>query len=89
MRLHIIHFNYATSLSETRTNLAESRAVSVHLSIEDFTSGSNKLYGLAGETWLENVIAAKLKAERDEALPLRASIIADLEKIKNQVYIFS
>ncbi|XP_029667223.1 cilia- and flagella-associated protein 43-like [Formica exsecta] len=72
-------------LSETRTNLAESRAVSVHLSIEDFTSGSNKLYGLAGETWLENVIAAKLKAERDEALPLRASIIADLEKIKNQI----
>lgn len=62
--------------------------MSVHLSIKDFASGPNKLYGSAGETWLENVIAAKLKAERDEALPLRASILADLEKIKNQVYIF-
>ncbi|KAL6445963.1 hypothetical protein ACFW04_000971 [Cataglyphis niger] len=72
-------------LSEARTNLAESRAVSVHLSIEDFASGRNKLYGLTGKTWLENVIAAKLKAERDEALPLRASILADLEKIKNQI----
>ncbi|XP_072759720.1 cilia- and flagella-associated protein 43 [Anoplolepis gracilipes] len=72
-------------LSETRTNLTESKTVSVHLSIEDFTSGTNKLYGLAGETWLDNIIATKLKAERDEALPLRASIIADLEKIKNQI----
>jgi len=81
----MIHFNYASSLPETKMNLAESRDVSVHLSIEDFASGANELYGLAGETWLNNVIAAKLKAERDEALFLRASIIADLEKIKSQV----
>lgn len=86
--IYMIYFNYASSLSETKINLAESRDVSVHLSIEDFASGPNELYGLAGETWLDNVIATKLKAERDEALPLRASIIADLEKIKNQVYYF-
>lgn len=85
--IHIIYFNYATSLSETKVNLAESRAVSEHLSIEDFASGPNELYGLAGETWLDNVIAAKLKAEREEALSLRTSIIADLEKIKNQVQV--
>lgn len=82
------HFNYANSLQEPeiKKNLAESRAANVHLSIEDFVSGPNELYGLAEKTWLDNVIAAKLKAESDEALPRRASIIADLEKIKNQVY---
>lgn len=87
-RTHIIHFNYANSLQEpeTKKNLAQNRAANVHLSIEDFVSGPNELYGLAEKTWLDNVIAAKLKAEGNEALPLRASIIADLEKIKNQVY---
>lgn len=86
--INMIYLNYASSLSEAKINLTESKGVSVHLSIEDFASGPNELYGLAGETWLDNVIAAKLKAERDEALPLRASILTDLEKIKSQVYIY-
>lgn len=56
----------------------------MHLTIEDFTSDSNELYR-EEENWLDGVIAAKLKTEQDEALPLRTSIIADLEKIKTQV----
>lgn len=65
--------------------MAESEDMSPHLAIEDFTSDANKLYEQGKETWLDGVIAAKLKAEHDEALPLRASIVADLEKIKTQV----
>lgn len=65
--------------------MAEVEATNVHLSIEDFTSDFNELYDRGKETWLDSTIAAKLKAERDEALPLRASIVADLEKIKAQV----
>lgn len=76
------------SLPETKTNLTETKAASVHLMIEDFTSDPNELYGRGKETWLDSIIAAKLKAEQDEALPLRASIIADLEKIKTQVMSF-
>ncbi|KAL6262925.1 hypothetical protein P5V15_005713 [Pogonomyrmex californicus] len=51
----------------------------------DFISNSDKLYDLEKETWLDTVIAAKLKAEHDKAVSLRSSIIADLEKIKTQV----
>ncbi|XP_071559950.1 cilia- and flagella-associated protein 43 [Temnothorax nylanderi] len=72
-------------LPETKTNLAEVEAASVHLTIEDFISDPNELYDRGKETWLDSVIAAKLKAEHDEALPLRASIVADLEKIKTQI----
>jgi len=62
--------------------------MSVHLTIEDFTSDSNEIYNGENETWLDSVIAAKLKAEHDEALSLRVSIIEDLEKIKTQVISF-
>lgn len=71
-------------MSETKINLAETEAASMHLTIEDFTSDSNELYR-EKENWLDGVIAAKLKAEHDEALSLRTSIIADFEKIKTQV----
>lgn len=57
----------------------------MYSTIEDFASDPNELYDRGKETWLDSVIAAKLKAEHDEALPLRASIVADLEKIKTQV----
>lgn len=65
--------------------MAETEDMSAHLAIEDFTSDANKLCEQGKETWLDGVIAAKLKAEHDKALPLRASIVADLEKIKTQV----
>jgi len=68
--------------------LAKTEDMSVHLTIEDFTSDSNELYDRENETWLDSVIAAKLKAEHDKALSLRVSIIADLEKIKTQVISF-
>jgi len=58
---------------------------SVRLSIEDFVSGTNVLRDSEEETWLDRASAAKSRAERDQALPLRASIVADLEKIKAQV----
>ncbi|XP_036145766.1 cilia- and flagella-associated protein 43 [Monomorium pharaonis] len=73
-------------LPETKTNLTlETETTSIRLTIEDFTSDSNELYSQGIETWLDSIIAAKLKAERDEALLLRASIVADLEKIKTQI----
>jgi len=62
--------------------------MSVHLTIEDFISDSNEFYDGENQTWLDSVIAAKLKAEHDEALSLRVSIIADFEKIKTQVISF-
>lgn len=65
--------------------MAEIETASVHLTIENFISDPNKLYNQEKETWLDNVIAAKLKAEQDEALLLRATIVADLEKIKTKV----
>jgi hypothetical protein len=65
--------------------LVETEAANRHLSIEDFISDSNDLCDLQEETWLDSITAVKLKAERDEALSLRVSIKADLEKIKNQV----
>lgn len=73
-----------SSLPEARENLAETAAASTRLSMEDFSQGPNKIHDLEKETWLDGVIAAKLKAECDEALPMRASIAADLKKIKNQ-----
>ncbi|EZA53241.1 hypothetical protein DMN91_004557 [Ooceraea biroi] len=72
-------------LPEARTNLLETGTASVHLSVKDFASSSNVFYNLEEETWLDSVTAAKLKAERDEILPVRASILADLEKIKKQI----
>lgn len=65
--------------------MAETEVASLYLTIEDFTSDPNELYDRGKETWLDSVIAAKLKAEYDEALPVQACIIADLEKIKTQV----
>jgi len=65
--------------------LAEIETASVHLTIENFISDPNKLYNQEKETWLDSVIAATLKAEQDEALLLRATIVADLEKIKTKV----
>lgn len=76
------------SLTEAKINLAETETASVHLTIEDFISDPNELYGQGKECWLDSKIAAKLKAEHDEAVPLRASIVADLEKIKTQVMSF-
>ncbi|XP_032687920.1 cilia- and flagella-associated protein 43-like [Odontomachus brunneus] len=70
-------------LPETRANLVETEAASTHLSIEDFSYGPSEI--LEGETWLDSVIAAKLKAEYKEALSVRASIMVDLKKIKNQI----
>ncbi|XP_011872064.1 PREDICTED: uncharacterized protein LOC105564361 isoform X2 [Vollenhovia emeryi] len=72
-------------LPEAKANLAEIETASVHLAIEDFTTDPNERYDREKETWLDSVIAAKLKAERDEALPRRAGIVADLEKIKTQI----
>ncbi|XP_011693346.1 PREDICTED: uncharacterized protein LOC105453253 [Wasmannia auropunctata] len=72
-------------LRETKTNLAETEAMSVHLTIENFSSDPSELYDRENETWLDSVIAAKLKTERDKALPRRASIVADFEKIKAQI----
>jgi len=57
----------------------------VSLSIEDFAPDTNVLRDSEEETWLDKASAAKSRAERDQALPLRASIMADLEKIKAQV----
>lgn len=69
-----------------RANLVETEAASTRLSIEDYSP--NELHDPEGEIWLDSVIAAKLKAERDEALLVRASIITNLKKIKNQARLF-
>lgn len=74
---------------QAKINLTEIEAANGHLSIEDFTSDSNDLHDLQEETWLDSVTAVKLKAERDEALPVRVSIKANLEEIKKQVCSFS
>lgn len=76
------------SLSETKTNLTETETMNVHLTIEDFTSDPNEQCDQGKKFWLDSIIAAKLKAEHEEALPLQASILANLEKIKTQVMSF-
>ncbi|EFN89911.1 WD repeat-containing protein C10orf79 [Harpegnathos saltator] len=73
-------------LPETRANLVETEAASTRLSMEDFSYGPSELHGR--ETWLDSVIAAKLQAERDEALLERAAIVADLKRIKDQARLF-
>lgn len=80
-----MEFNYANSLPEINTNRERNEVTNVHLSMEIFESDSHQLYTTTEETWLDNITVAKLKAERDEALPLRESIIVDLNKIKDQV----
>lgn len=65
--------------------MAEIETASVHLTIENFISDPNKLYNQEKETWLDSVIAATLKTEQNEALLLRPTIVADLEKIKTKV----
>ncbi|XP_014488827.1 PREDICTED: cilia- and flagella-associated protein 43-like [Dinoponera quadriceps] len=72
-------------LPEARANLVETEAANTRMSIEDFSYGPSEFHGPEEATWLDNVIVAKLKAERDEALLVRTSIVADLEKIKNQI----
>lgn len=74
-----------SSLPETKADLVASETVSLHSSMQDFVSGQGTLYNLTEGTWLDDIIAAKLKAEREQALPIRATIVADLKKIKNQV----
>jgi len=69
--------------------VVETETANKHLSMRDFISDSNESYELQEETWLDSITAVKLKAEHDEALSLRVSIKADLEKIKCQVCLFS
>jgi len=59
----------------------------MNLTIEDFTSDPNE-HDQGKKSWLDNIIAAKLKAEHEKALPLRASVLVDLEKIQTQVMSF-
>ncbi|KAG5339959.1 CFA43 protein, partial [Acromyrmex charruanus] len=72
-------------LPETKTNLTETENMNMNLTIENFTSDPNEQYDQGKKSWLDSIIADKLKAEHEEALPLRASILADLEKIQTQI----
>ncbi|EGI69240.1 WD repeat-containing protein C10orf79 [Acromyrmex echinatior] len=72
-------------LPETKTNLTETETMNINLTIEDFTSDPNEQYDQGKKSWLDSIIADKLKAEHEEVLLLRASILADLEKIQTQI----
>ncbi|KAG5310461.1 CFA43 protein, partial [Acromyrmex insinuator] len=72
-------------LPETKTNLTETETMNINLTIEDFTSDPNEQYDQGKKSWLDSIIADKLKAEHEEVLFLRASILADLEKIQTQI----
>ena len=67
--------------------MTETETMNMNLTIEDFTSDPNE-HDQGKKSWLDNIIAAKLKAEHEEALPLRASVLVNLEKIQTQVMSF-
>ncbi|KAL0119320.1 hypothetical protein PUN28_009711 [Cardiocondyla obscurior] len=70
-------------LPEGKTNLAE--VSSVQITIKNFISDPNKLYDQEKETWLDSIIATRLKVEHDEVVLLRTCIMNDLEKLKTQI----